>query len=106
MQGLDADPSSSALIDKRTDAETGLSSEQIEAVMTSLYGAGRSALASGSHALGSAAQPTFVVNISLTFSEVSTQTDTTQASSLLHLPQCSQPATSLSATLSKQGNHM
>ena len=70
MQGLDADSSGSTLIDKRTEAETGLSSEQIEAVMTSLYGAGRSALTSGSHAVGSAAQPTFVVNVSLTFSQV------------------------------------
>ena len=70
MQGLDADPSSGALIDKRTDAETGLSLEQIEAVMTSLYGAGRSALTSGIHALGPAIQPTFVVNVSLKFSQV------------------------------------
>lgn len=70
MQGLDADASSSGLIDKRTEAEAGLSSEQIEAVMSSLYGAGRSALVTGSHASGSAAQPTFVVNISLTFSQV------------------------------------
>ena len=71
MQGLDADASSSTLIDRRTEAETGLSSEQIEAVMLSLYGAGRSALANGSHcSAGSAAQPTFVVNVSLTFSQV------------------------------------
>ena len=76
MQGLDADPSSSALIDKRTEAETGLSSEQIEAVMLALYGAGRSALTSGSHVgAGSAAQPTFVVNVSLTFLQVHHQTD-------------------------------
>ena len=70
MQGLEADASSSGLIDKRTEAESGLSSEQIEAVMASLYGAGRSALVSGSCALGAAAQPTFVVNMSLTFPQV------------------------------------
>ena len=68
MQGLDADASNSDLIDKRTEAETALSSEQIEAVMSSLYGAGRSALINGS--AGSAAQPTFVVNMSLTFPQV------------------------------------
>ena len=76
MQGLDADASSSALIDNRTEAETGLSSEQIEAVMTSLYGAGRCALTSGNHSIGSAAQPSFVVNVSLTFSQVTTSQST------------------------------
>ena len=71
MQGLDADASNSDLIDRRTEAETALSSEQIEAVMVSLYGAGRSALTNGSHgSAGSAAQPTFVVNISLAFPQV------------------------------------
>ena len=71
MQGLDADSSNGDLLDKRSEAETELSLEQIEAVMVSLYGPDRSALANGGHITSdSAAQPSFVVNVSLTFSKV------------------------------------
>ena len=71
MQGLDADPNCQDLVEKRTDAEHELSSEQIEAVMTALYGAGRYGIAQGGHVSADLArQPTFVVDISLTFPQV------------------------------------
>jgi hypothetical protein len=71
MQGLDADASSNDLIDKRTEAEKELSSEQIDAVMTQLYGVGRSKLAVNGHVSASSApQPMFVLNVSLTFPKV------------------------------------
>ena len=71
MQGLDADPGCQDLVEKRTDAEHELSSEQIEAVMTALYGAGRYGIAQGGHVSADLAhQPTFVVDVSLTFPQV------------------------------------
>lgn len=71
MQGLDADPDCQDLVEKRTDAEHELSSEQIEAVMTALYGAGRYGIAQGGHVSADLArQPTFVVDITLTFPQV------------------------------------
>ena len=71
MQGLDADPGCEDLVEKRTDAEHELSSEQIEAVMTALYGAARCGIAQGGHVSADLArQPTFVVDVSLTFPQV------------------------------------
>ena len=71
MQGLDVDPSCGDLAEKRTNAEQELSSEQIEAVMTALYGAGRYGIAQGGHVSADLArQPTFVVDVSLTFPQV------------------------------------
>ena len=71
MQGLDADSDCQDLVEKRTDAERELSSEQIEAVMTALYGAGRYGIAQGGHvSFNHARQPTFIVDISLTFPQV------------------------------------
>ena len=71
MQGLDADPSNNDLIEKRTEAEKELSSEQIDAVMTHLYGVGRNAFTVNGHVSASSApQPTFVVDVSLTFPQV------------------------------------
>ncbi len=71
MQGLDADSRNEDLLEKRSEAETELSSEEIEAVMVSLYGPDRSALANGGRITpDSAAQPSFFVNVSLTFSKV------------------------------------
>lgn len=71
MQGLDADSSNSDLIEKRTEVEKELSSEQIDAVMTHLYGVGRTALAMNGHVSASSApQPTIVMDIRLTFPQV------------------------------------
>ena len=71
MQGLDANPDCQDLVEKRTDAEHELSSEQIEAVMTALYGASRYGIAQGGHVSADLArQPAFVVDISLTFPQV------------------------------------
>lgn len=71
MQGLDADPSNNDLIEKRTEAEKELSSEQIDAVITHLYGVGRNALAVNGHVSASSSpQPAFVVDVSLTFPQV------------------------------------
>ena len=73
MQGLDADSSNNDLIEKRTEAEKDLSSEQIDAVMTHLYGVGRRALAvNGYVSASSAPQPTFVMDVRLTFPQVGT----------------------------------
>ena len=64
-------PDCQDLVEKRTDAERELSSEQIEAVMTALYGAGRYGIAQGGHvSFNHARQPTFIVDISLTFPQV------------------------------------
>ena len=71
MMGLDADASCEGLMEKRTEAEGELSSEQIDGVMNTLYGAGRSGLSqNGDVSADSARQPAVVVDVSLTFPQV------------------------------------